>query len=313
MKYIEFVNNIIKNEVSKHEKLVLFGQNIAAGSCLGGLTRGYPIPPNGKIINSTNSENSLCGFGFGMMMNGTSSVFFMKQLDFLLLSIDHLVNTFNIIRNHENTASFTVFPIVVDNGFQGPQSSFNSFGDFCSIARIDGYTITNSIDAEKIIQSKLVTSGFRIIAVSQRLFKEEIIEPEKLIYVNDNLDVFQYDEGNDVTVVCFNFSFPYGKKIVEKLKEKNFSCSLFNVNSPSLANWSKIISDVSKTKKLIVVDDSKSANLNCYHLISDVTEHVQLDKKIVLTRKIDDSKWLIPVDDQMEINFEEIVNNITNS
>ena len=31
MKYIEFVNSLIKEQVSKEEKLVLFGQNINAG------------------------------------------------------------------------------------------------------------------------------------------------------------------------------------------------------------------------------------------------------------------------------------------
>ena len=64
MKYIEFVNNLLKDEVAKHEELVIFGQNVSAGSCIGGMTRGLPIPKNGRIINSTNSENSLCGFGF---------------------------------------------------------------------------------------------------------------------------------------------------------------------------------------------------------------------------------------------------------
>ena len=215
MKYIELINELLKNEVSKHEQLVIFGQNVSAGSCIGGMTRGLTVPKTGKIINSTNSENSLCGFGFGMMINGISSIFFMKQLDFLLLGIDHLVNTYNLIRNHENNASFTIFPIVMDNGFQGLQSSSNNFADFCSISRTKGYTITNKIDAERIISSKLVSSGFRIIAISQRMFKDEIIIPEELIYVNEENDVFQYDAGSDVTIVCFNFSFPHGQKMVK--------------------------------------------------------------------------------------------------
>ena len=96
MKYIEFVNNLLKEEVSKHEQLVIFGQNVSAGSCIGGMTRGLSIPKSGRIINSTNSENALCGFGFGMMINDVSSIFFMKQLDFLLLGIDHLVNTTSV-------------------------------------------------------------------------------------------------------------------------------------------------------------------------------------------------------------------------
>src|ERR1700687_5796721 len=163
MKYLEFVNALLKDEVSRHDKLVLFGQNINAGSCLGGLTRGLSVRSSGKIINSTNSENTLCGFGFGMMMNGVSSIFFMKQLDFLLLGIDHLVNTYNIIRNMKqgNNSSFTIMPIVVDNGYQGPQSSLNNLPDFCSIARIPGFSITNKWDAEKIISKELVSPGCR--------------------------------------------------------------------------------------------------------------------------------------------------------
>ena len=85
MKYIELINELLKNEVSKHEQLVIFGQNVSAGSCIGGMTRGLTVPKTGKIINSTNSENSLCGFGFGMMINGISSIFFMKQLKILIL------------------------------------------------------------------------------------------------------------------------------------------------------------------------------------------------------------------------------------
>lgn len=310
MKYIEFVNDLLKKEIAKHEKLVIFGQNVSAGSCIGGMTRNLPIPKNGKIINSTNSENSLCGFGFGMMINDVSSIFFMKQLDFLLLGIDHLVNTYNEIRNHDNDSSFTIFPIVVDNGFQGSQSSSNNFADFCSIARINGYTITNKIDAEKIIQSKLVSPGFRIIAISQRMFKQEIINPQKLVYVNDENDVFQYNAGEDVTVVCFNFSFPYGQQIIEILNNNNLKCSFFNVNSPTPTNWTKIIEDVIKTKKIIIIDDSKSENLSYNALLTDITEKVILDKKIICKREFNDEKWLNPIDDQMHIDFQQIVDNI---
>ncbi len=129
-----------------------------------------------------------------MMMNGASSIFFMKQQDFLLLGIDHLVNTYNIIRNKKyqsTNSSFTIFPITVDNGFQGPQSSLNNFGDFCSIARIPGYTITNKWDAEKIITSNLIYPGFRVITVSQRLFKDEILTPEPPLFQSHDLTVFQ--------------------------------------------------------------------------------------------------------------------------
>jgi len=310
MKYLEFINQKIRDTVLLPEKLVLFGQNIGAGSCLGGLTRNLKIQENSMLINSTNTENSLCGLGFGLMMNNVSSIFFMKQLDFLLLGIDHLVNTYNIIRNnHQTNSSFTIMPIIMDNGFQGPQSSHNNFGDFCSIARIQGYTITNKFDAEKIIDSKLIDSGFRIIGVSQRLFQTELIEPEKLIYTSDDLSVFQYSDGGDVTIVCFNFSFPYGYELAEKLSDQNIKHSLFNVNSPTIADWRKIIDSIRKTKKIIIIDDSKSTNLNYHMLLSELSGEIQLEKKIIITKKLSNN-WLNPIDDQLSVNYDSIIENL---
>lgn len=311
MKYIEFINNLIKEEVSKPERLVLFGQNINAGSCLGGLTKGISVHDSGRIINSTNSENTLCGFGFGMMMNGVSSIFFMKQLDFLLLGVDHLINTYNIIRNTEQSlqSSFTIVPIVVDNGYQGPQSSINNFADFCSIARIPGFTITNKWDAEKIIRSKLISPGFRIITVSQRLFKDEILVPESIHYSNNDDTVFQYSDGKDATIVCFNFSFPHGWSLYNQLRENKINSSLFNVNSPTPTAWEKIIENVNTTKNLVLIDDSKSANLACDALLTDIYRFCSLKKCIVIKRKLS-TDWLNPISDQMEIDNRSIISEL---
>ena len=75
MKYVEYLNGLIRSEVLNTEYAVLFGQNINAGSCLGGLTRNIKMNNTGHIFNSTNAENSLVGFGFGLMINGASGVF----------------------------------------------------------------------------------------------------------------------------------------------------------------------------------------------------------------------------------------------
>ena len=67
-----------------------------------------------------------------------------------------------------------------------------------------------------------------------------------------------------------------------------------------------------KTKKLIVIDDSKSENLSCYALLTDILSTINLEKKIILKRNLVNTEWLNPVDDQMEINFQEVVNDFIN-
>ena len=83
MSYIKTLNECIKSEVARRENIVLYGQNIDAGSCLSGLTRSLKVRASSRVINTPNSENTLVGVGFGLLLKGMSSVFFVKQLDFI--------------------------------------------------------------------------------------------------------------------------------------------------------------------------------------------------------------------------------------
>ncbi len=309
MKYLEYLNNLIKSEVAKPEHLVVFGQNINAGSRLGGLTRDMAVKASSRIINTPNAENSLVGFGLGLMMEGARGIFFMKQMDFLLLGVDPLVNTFNIIRSMKHqpkSGSFTIGAVVVDSGYEGPQSALNNFADFCSLAGISGFTVTNKIDAYHIFHKHLTSPGFRIIGISQRLLKEELIAPKTLCYKNSGGTLFQYDDGWSATIVCFNFTFPYGWEIREKMIASGMRPSLFNVNSPTPIDWREITASVKKTGKLVGLDDSKSRNLSCHSLIAEVERKAKPKKLLVLTRKFSDI-WFKPNADRLEINYDEII------
>lgn len=306
MKYIEHINKLIMDKTAATERLVLFGQNIAAGSHISGLTKNPRVGPGGLIINATNTENTLAGLGFGMMIGGVSSIFFMKQQDFLLLGIDHLANTYNFIRRHEPKASFTIVFVIVDQGYQGLQSSINNFGDFCSIARIPGFTVTNKKDAEEIINTHLVSPGFRIIGISQRLFGKDLIEVETA-FVSGEKTLFQYKKGARATIACFNLSFPYGLELYNRLKEKGIETSLFSVNAATPINWGKLLEDIQKTKNLVVLDDSKSENLSCDNLLVAALQNCKVERTIVVKREMKGNEWLFPNPDELEINYDEIV------
>ncbi|MHA2282076.1 MAG: hypothetical protein ACXAC5_14640 [Promethearchaeota archaeon] len=310
MKYVQYVNKCIKTAVEKTNPIVLYGQNIAAGSCLSGLTRGFKNNSGRMVLNTPNIENTQVGIGFGLMLNGISSVFFMKQQDFLLLGIDHLVNTYNFVRQKKPQASFTIITIVVDTGYQGMQSSLNNFGDFCSMAHIPGYAVTNKHDADYIIGTHLVKPGFRIIGVSQRLFNTELLVCKEATVNNDHGEIFQYYEGNDATIVCFNFSFPQGMKLYHDLTKKGLQTSLFSVNSATPVNWKRIIASVQKTKKCLVLDDSKSVNRSCYHLTTSVYREGHADVVLLLTRECSGS-WLSPNSEEFVPDSEAIIHNLT--
>ena len=308
MTFLEYINGLLRKEIAKAKNLAIFGQNIAAGSYLGGLTKGLKVGAGSRIINSTNAENSLVGLGFGAALTGANAIFFMRQIDFLLLTADQLVNTYNIIRNRKEPlrGSFTIFTTAIDQGYEGPQSSLNNFSDFASLARIPIYAVNNEYDAKQIIKSELVAPGFRIIAVSTRYMRQALQSPKQILYESSDLTTFQYEKGSDVTIVCFNFSYPLGVSLVTALGAKGLRASFFNVNAFVSVDWSKIITDIIRTKKLVVIDDSKSVNAPYFSLLAAVESVVPLKKKVIITRTLD-SDWLVPNPDSLEINNARII------
>lgn len=308
MKYIQYINSLLKKNISKHPGTVLFGQNIDAASCLSGLTRGLSSENDGLTINTPNLENSLVGIGFGLMMNTVSSIFFMKQQDFLLLGIDQIVNTYNILRQKKPLASFTIFPVTVDSGYDGPQSSLNNLDDFCSIAGVEGYSFTNKADADSIISNHLIKPGFRILSTGQRLLRQETLDLD-IVSQDADGNYFQYNAGDDVSIVCFNHALSYGLELLQVMLEKGVNPSLFSVNSHLNVEFDQIVNDIKKTEKLILIDDTKSRNRVSDRFLIHVLNSCTLQEKIVISPP-PSVEAFYPRKDLLDINYTEITSAI---
>ncbi|MBU1230510.1 MAG: hypothetical protein KKA55_11395 [Proteobacteria bacterium] len=291
MKYVQYVNQAFKAAAEKVQPFVFFGQNIAAGSCLGGLSRGLGGSPGHRALNTPNVENTLVGAGFGMMLGGVSSAFFMKQQDFLLLGLDQIVNTYNAVRQHAPRASFTIVSTVVDSGFEGIQSSLNNLADFCSFARVPGYTIACKQDADSVIGNIFARPGFRLMGVSQRLFGTEIMDFGAEPLLDRDGEIFQYARGADLTVACCNLTLPQGKGLADELAGQGLSASLFGVAAAMPVDYAPILEDARRTGRLVILDDSKSANIAGQGLRAEALEQ---GVKTLLVKRGHSEDWYRP-------------------
>ena len=85
-------------------------------------------------------------------------------------------NTLNAIKTNYKKlkGSYTIITFACDQGFQGPQSSFNNIDDLSSLAQFDTYQINTLYEAKKIIPYAINKRGFKIISIGQRLSGQEI-------------------------------------------------------------------------------------------------------------------------------------------
>jgi pyruvate/2-oxoglutarate/acetoin dehydrogenase E1 component len=308
MNYVGYVNELFRNKLAETRNVVSFGQNISLASCLGGLTRGLPTDNGNLVINTTNSEYTLTGAGFGLMTEGVNGIFFLKQQDFLLLGIDHLVHTWNALRTRGLQTSFTIVAIVVDNGFEGPQSCINNLPDFCSISRIPGFAVSNRVNADAVIDKYLVAPGVRLIGVSQNMFRDDISEPitDCKLLDAENL-IHQHGEGEDATIVSLNFAYTEASRLMGVLNERGASASLFNSAAVAPHSWDVVVEHASRTKNVLICDDSKSqhkASVDLAHLLLSQIPDCEVSLQ---TRQHDDS-WSWPNPDNYRVADAEVLN-----
>ena len=79
MKYIERINKDLLSNLKNLQDVTIFGQNVNSGSFLSGLTKDIDTLKSAKIINSTNCENTLVGFGLGIALKKKNAIFICKQ------------------------------------------------------------------------------------------------------------------------------------------------------------------------------------------------------------------------------------------
>jgi pyruvate/2-oxoglutarate/acetoin dehydrogenase E1 component len=284
--YVETINGALRARIAAADQVVCFGQNITAGSCLSGLTRGLPAGGGIELIDTPSCENALVAFGLGMMLEGVDSIFFAKQLDFLLLACDQLVNTYNLARTRGAQGSFTIVPIVVDSGFEGPQSRLNNLADICSLADLPGFALPEPEVARQVIERHLIAPGMRILAPSQRLFRT----PDPLRHaapLDTEAALYQLERGTTATIVAFNFAWRQARHLRTQLAERGVETSLFGVAACDPPSWDPIIESVALTGRLLLVDDSRSRNRPADRLCALLAERMIPHTALPLYRAID--------------------------
>jgi len=305
--YISAVNEAIMREIAQVPHAIVYGESIDNGSMMSGLSRNITVQDGGRVINIGNCEETHCGVGFGLMLKGVPAVLIAKQLDFLLLGVEQMVSTYSNIRSHRDVStlgSFTIITVICDQGYQGPQSSFNGLGDICSMAKVPGYMLTNSQDTTRVVQSQLNRPGFRFICLSQRLYPTEFLELD-LVQAAEDCSVFQYYEGDDTTIVCFNLSLPEGLTLHKKIVDNGRSAALFSANYVFPQDWQLIRDSVTHTRKLVMIDDSKSVNLLGHRMMSTLSEQCPPFQSVTVTRE-DDIDFRVGPDD-LQVDYEDVI------
>ena len=312
MDYITTVNSLLKQELAKYNTSVVYGQNINAGSRLGGFAKGLDSIEGCEVINTPNVENSLVGMGFGLMLKNIPSVFMMKQQDFLLLGVDHLVNTWSALKSRGPFVPFVIAMIVVDNGWEGPQSSFNNTNSLAKLSDLKCF-IVNGVNVSEKAVNQAFTGGPSLLAISQKMFKLESQDLSSIFSKVENLNYNLYISKNlptkKVVIISMNFTAESCLEISKNAIDIGLNVNLlvFYTNQFKISN--NDLDSFKDAEVVIVLDDSKSTSNKTNELIIEITRYISVDKIKCVVRE-DIGVWHVPNVDCLD--YTEVLPILTN-
>jgi pyruvate dehydrogenase E1 component beta subunit len=276
MRIIDNFNKVLSKYIKSNT--IIFGQNITTGSRISGMTNFLDnLKKKVEIINTQNSENTLIGFGFGLALSGNTSIYFFKQLDFILLGIDHIVNTLNTLILEKAKGTFSIITYIVDSGYEGPQSRFHCLQEISNMSNANCVYLIFPEDIKYNLKN-INRNIFNIFCLSQKSSRLDM-NPKCLQICKDG-KIFKYSSGTKATLVSVGFaSYFIYEKIIEKRKN---NYDFFVVSNINIEDFSIIIKSARKSKKVLLFDDTRSPNKNLLCklelIIKDLPEKIKIFK-----------------------------------
>jgi hypothetical protein len=233
------------------------------------------------------------GFGFGLALSETPSLFLMKQHDFALLGLDQLTNTNNVLRNSRLLAPFIVLMVIVDSGFEGPQASLSSLDEFASLSRAPIYFLSSKENIDRAFEMAR-EPGLHFMALSQKNMKN-ICAPSQLQVVDyDEAIIYKYlrnKEKPKIAILFFGVNNSIAHEVSEELSKKNCCVSLINIITLSKIELSsKLFYEITQHDRIVVIDTGKS--------------------EVHFYQRDSSQKWSVVSDDAIEFDVQSIVQKI---
>ena len=198
----------------------------------------------------------MTGVALGASLAGMRPVLIHQRLDFMLYSMDQLVNWAALWRYKSAGKSgvpFTVRAIVGKGWGQGPQHSKSLQAWFAHVPGLKVAMPATPHDAKGLLMSSIFGEDPTIIIEGRPLFSMTGTVPEEPYYVPFGKAQIRH-QGSDVTLVAFGYMVPMAMKAAEQLAAEGISVEVIDPRTVAPLDRETILASVEKTGRLVITD-----------------------------------------------------------
>jgi pyruvate dehydrogenase E1 component beta subunit len=257
----EALNQAIREELTRDERVFLMGEEVAAYDGAYKVTKGLLAEFGPKrVIDTPITELGFAGLGVGAAMVGLRPIIEFMTFNFSILATDQIINSAAKML-YMSGGQYNI-PIV----FRGPGGSAFQVSSQHSQAIESWYAYFPGIkvvmpstpaDAKGLLKSAIRDDDPVIFIEQERMYgnKGEVPDDPDFTIPLGVADVKR--EGTDVTIVARSLMVPVALKAAEKLQEQGVSCEVIDPRTIRPLDIDTIITSVKKTNRVVLAEESQ--------------------------------------------------------
>ncbi len=278
LSYVEAVREATDLEMDRDASVIIFGLDVDDPKAIQGTTKGLPAKyGNERVFGTPLSEDAMTGAAIGMALAGLKPIHVHIRMDFLMLSMNQLVNM--AAKMHYMYGGQVSVPLVVramigKSWGQGAQHSQGLYSFFMHVPGLKVVAPTTPYDAKGCLIAA-IRDGNPVIYVEHRIlhFQKGPV-PESAYTVHPGKARITA-VGKDITLVGISYMQIECLRAQHYLEEVGISAEVIDPIWLSPLDIDTITESVRKTGKLCVVDSDWTACGASAEIIAQVTERLQ--------------------------------------
>src|SRR5437667_4358155 len=282
LSYAQAINEALHQAMELSDKVVVLGQLVDYKAGIFGTTTGLvdKFGPR-RVQDFPVAEHLMTATAMGASLTGLRPVIVHQRLDFMIYSLDAIVNWLSLWRfksNGRSSMPVTIRAIVGKGWGQGPQHSKSLHAWFAHLPGMRVAIPATADDAKGLLLESIFGESPAIFVEGRSLFSMKAEVPEMPYRVRFGKAAIRRT-GNDVTVVAIGNMVPIALRAASTLQEEGVEVEILDPRTLSPLDMETIFASVAKTRRLVVADPAWGSFGAAAEIISRAAEAMGPDLK----------------------------------
>lgn len=257
LSYADSIKEALMQAMTLDENVFLMGQGINDKVAMFGATTGiYKQFGEERVFDTPLAETGLMGVAVGAAMGGLRPVYCHNRPDFLMLSMDQIVNhasKYNYMSGGKCPIPLVIWAVTGQGWGSAAQHSQALHGLFMHIPGVKIVMPTTPYDAKGLMLQAIADNNPVLFLDHRKIYNQNGYVPEKMYKIDFGKGVVR-KVGKDITIVGISSMLIEAIKAAEKLAGDNIEAEVIDLRTIKPFDLGIILESVKKTRHLVIAD-----------------------------------------------------------